>query len=145
WLDVVSPDYFPAMNIPTLAGRRFTDADTSGSPVALITAATARRFFPHQDAVGKHIRLLDQKDWRTIVGVIPDVRAYDLERNVPDWITGTAYVPYNASATLENREVPAEMSVVVRTTLEASQVAAMLRRTVAGLSREVPVTEVKAM
>src|SRR5260370_27382893 len=133
------------MGIPFLSGRAFIDADVSGAPVAVVTEETARRYWPNQSAVGKHIRLLDDKDWRTIVGVIPDVRAYDLQRNAPDWISGTAYVPYNRTATLEDRRIPAEMTMTIRTTMDDSQIAAMLRNGVAALNQEVPVREVKTV
>jgi predicted permease len=133
------------MDMPLLAGRGFSDSDVSGAPVAVVTAETARRFWPDQSALGKHIRLLDDKSWRTIVGVISDVRAYDLQRNVPNWIDGTAYVPYNPTATLEDRRVPSEMTVAIRTASDDSQIAAMLRDSVASLNHEVPVSEVKTM
>jgi putative ABC transport system permease protein len=145
WLNTVTPDYFRVMGVSPLAGRDFTPSDASGAPVAVITAETARRFWPDQNPVGKHIRLLDDKDWRTIVGVIPDVRAYDLQRNVPAWINGTAYVPYNTTATLEDRRVPTEMTIAIRTSSDDSQMAAMLRRVVASLNQEAPVSEVKTM
>jgi putative ABC transport system permease protein len=95
--------------------------------------------------VGKHIRLLDDKTWRTIVGVISDVRAYDLQKNAPKWIDGTAYVPYNPTATLEDRRIPSEMTIAIRTASDDSQIAAMLRDGVASLNHEVPVSEVKTM
>ena len=145
WLNVVTPDYFRVMGIPVLSGRGFEDSDVSGAPVAVVTAETARRFWPDQDAVGKHIRLLDDKDWRTIVGVISDVRAYDLQHNAPTWIDGTAYVPYNPLATLENKRVPAEMTIAIRSTTEGSQLAALLRESVVSLRNEVPVSEVQTM
>ena len=145
WLHVVTPDYFRVMGVPLLSGRTFVDADVSGEPVAIVTAATARRFWPNQNAVGKHIHLLDDKSWRTIVGVIADVRAYDLQRNIPSWMSGTAYVPYNSSATLEDRRMPSEMTIVIRSTSDEAQTAAMLREAVASLSHEVPVSEVKTM
>jgi putative ABC transport system permease protein len=145
WLNVVTPDYFRVMGIPVLSGRGFEDSDVSGAPVAVVTAETARRFWPEQNAVGKHIRLLDDKDWRTIVGVISDVRAYDLQHNAPTWIDGTAYVPYNPLATLENKRVPSEMTIAIRSTTEGSQLAALLRESVASRSNEVPVSEVQTM
>ena len=145
WLNMVTPDYFRVMGISILSGRGFTDADVSGAPVALVTAETARRYWPKQNAVGKHIRLVDQKDWRTIVGVISDVRAYDLQRNTPKWIEGTAYVPYNPTATLEDKRMPSEMTIAVRTASDDSQIATQLRATVAALNHEVPVSEVRAM
>jgi putative ABC transport system permease protein len=145
WLHVVTPDYFRVMGIPLLSGRTFVDADVSGEPVAIITAGTARRYWPNQNALGKHIHLLDDKTWRTIVGIIADVRAYDLQQNIPSWMSGTAYVPYNSSATLEDRRMPSEMTMVVRSTLDEAQTATMLREAVASWNHEVPVSEVKTM
>ncbi len=145
WLNIVTPGYFHVMGIPLLSGRGFSDADVSGTPVAVVTTETARRFWPNQSALGKHIRLLDDKSWRTIVGVISDVRAYDLQRNTPNWIQGTAYVPYNPTATLEDRRVPSEMTIAIRTASDASQIAPMLRDSVAALNHEVPVSEVRTM
>jgi predicted permease len=146
WLDVVTPEYFRVMGIPLLSGRRFAAADESGNaPVAVMTASSAQRFWPGRNAVGQHIRFARDNEWRTVVGVIADVRAYDLQRNIPDWIKGTVYVPYNPKATLEAGGVPAEMTIAVRTTLDEAQTAAMLRRVVTGLNQEVPVSEVKTM
>ncbi len=145
WLNIITPDYFRVMGISMLAGRPFTDSDIASAPVAILTAETARRFWPNQDAVGKHVRLLDEKEWRTVVGVIQDVRAYDLQRNVPNWIGGTAYVPYNRTATLETRRIPAEMTVAVRTASDDPQMGATLHRVVSDLNPQVPVSEVKTM
>jgi putative ABC transport system permease protein len=145
WLNVVTPGYFRVMGIALRSGRGFNDSDVSGAPVAVVTEETARRYWPNQVAVGKHIRLLDDKDWRTVIGVIPDVRAYDLQRNIPEWINGTAYVPYNPTATLEDRRIPTEMTIAIRTASDDSQIASMLRNSVSGLNQEVPVSEVKTM
>jgi predicted permease len=145
WLNVVTPEYFHVMGIPVLAGRAFIDSDVSGAPAAVVTDETARRFWPNQSAVGKHIRLLDDKDWRTIVGVISDVRAYDLHRNAPEWIGGTAFVPYNSTATLEDRRIPTEMTLAIRTASDDSQIAMRIRNSLAAINPEVPVSEVKSM
>jgi putative ABC transport system permease protein len=145
WLDIITPDYFSTMCISLLAGRAFTDSDTTGAPVAIVSAETARRFWPHESAVGKHVRLLDEKEWRTIVGVTQEVRAYDLQQDVPNWIRGTAYVPYNRTATLETRRIPAEMTVAILMASDTTQAGAMLRRVVTELNPQVPVSEVKTM
>jgi len=105
WLNAVTPDYFKVMGIGALAGREFNAADEAANTVAVVTAATARRYWPGESVVGKHVRLLGDKDWREVIGVIPDVRAYDLQRNAPEWIEGTVYLPYNASATSEDARV----------------------------------------
>jgi putative ABC transport system permease protein len=145
WLNVVTPNYFQVMGIAALAGREFSDADEAGTPVAVVTAATARRYWPGTSAVGKHIRLLGDKDWRTVIGVIPDVRAYDQKKNTPEWIEGTVYVPFNAGATLEDKRIPGEMTLTVRTSVDESQVGPMLQRIVGALNPEVPVSEVRTM
>jgi putative ABC transport system permease protein len=145
WLNAVTPDYFKVMGIGALAGREFNAADETGNTVMVVTAATARRYWPGESAVGKHIRLLGDQDWREVIGVIPDVRAYDLQRNAPEWIEGTAYVPYNTSATSEDARLPAEMTIALRTTVAESQVGTDVQRIVSGLNQEVPVSETKTM
>ncbi|HEV2668227.1 MAG TPA: FtsX-like permease family protein, partial [Blastocatellia bacterium] len=65
----VSPDYFNAMGIPLRAGRFFNERDVKGAqPVAIIDETLARREFPGENPVGKHIAF-----WNTsheIVGVV---------------------------------------------------------------------------
>jgi putative ABC transport system permease protein len=146
WMDVVTPDYLRVMKIPVVAGRGFTSTDDSGNArVALVTASTARRFWPGRSPIGTHIRLSGDTDWRTVVGIVSDVRAYDLQKSVPDWINGTIYFPYATNATLEGGRVPSDMAVVIQSSLEESRLQSVLRRTVAGLNPEVPASEVKPM
>jgi putative ABC transport system permease protein len=134
------------MKIPVVAGRGFDSADDSGNPpVALVTAATARRFWPGRSPIGSHVRLSGDNDWRTIVGIVSDVRAYDLQKNVPDWINGTIYFPYATNATLEGGRVPSDMTLVIQTSLEESQLQSALRSTIVGLNPEVPASETKTM
>lgn len=144
WLNIITPDYFRVMGIRVLSGRGFEESDVSGAPVAWITAETARRFWPGESAIGKHIRFVDDTNWRTIVGVISDIRAFDLQRNAPQWIDGTVYVPYNLLATLEDKRVPSQMTIGI-SAMDGSQVAGLLRATVANLNHEVPVSEVQTM
>lgn len=145
WLHVVTPDYFRVMGVPIVSGRTFTAADVSGEPVAIITAETARYFWPNQNAVGKHIHLLDDKSWRTIVGVTADVRSYDLQQTIPSWMKGVAYVPYNSSATLEDRRMPADLTIIMRTSVDSFQMGAILRQSVASANPEAAVSEIKTM
>jgi putative ABC transport system permease protein len=146
WLDVVTPEYFRVMGISLVAGRWFTEADESGGPpVVVIAAATASRFWRGGDVVGKHVRFVGEKEWRTIVGVVADVRAYDLQNSVPSFMRGTAYVPYTSKATLEDGSMPAEMTIAVRTASDGQEAGVTLRHIVNGLAPEVPVSEIRAM
>ena len=152
WMNTVTPDYFRVMSIPLLSGRWFNKEDETGnSSVAVITASSAKKFWPGENAVGKHVRfagdggMAGDAEWRTVVGVISDVRAYDLQRNTPGWIMGTLYVPYNPKALLEDKRIPAEMTIAMQTGEDDSRAGAMLRGIVTGLNSEVPVSEVKTM
>jgi predicted permease len=146
WLDIVTPDYFRVMGVPLLAGRWFTEADESGGPpVVVITAETAKRFWNGRDVVGKHVRFVGEKDWRTIVGVVADVHAYDLQSSTPDYMRGTAYVPYTSKATVEDGSVPAEMTIAIRTTLDGQVAGTTLRHVVSEIASDVPVGEVRSM
>jgi putative ABC transport system permease protein len=146
WLDVATPDYLRVMGIPLISGRWFNDADASGNPpVAVVTAASARKFWPGQNAVGKHIRFVGETEWRTVVGVVSNVRAYDMQRDLPDYMRGTLYVPQSPKGTLEGERLPAEMTIVLRTTTDEAQTADLLRRTVTTLNQAAPVSEVKTM
>jgi putative ABC transport system permease protein len=76
---IVTPQYFRAMGIPLRRGRCFQPDDSGESrPVAIISEALARRFFPGQDPLGKRISL-GGGAWREIVGVAGDVKASKLE------------------------------------------------------------------
>lgn len=73
---IVSADYFQTMKIPILRGRTFTrDEDEQGKPVVLVDENLARRFWPNEDAVGKHLKY-DSRTPHEIIGVVPEVRAY---------------------------------------------------------------------
>jgi putative ABC transport system permease protein len=146
WLNPVSPGYFQAMGIPLLRGREFTEADTSGhSCVAVVSAATARRYWRNKDAVGKQLRLLRETEWCTVVGVATDVRGYNLRQSVPDWMDGAIYVPYGPNATLETGGVPAEMTVVIRAAGGKTELEEPVRKLALALNPDAPVSEMKAM
>ena len=146
WLHVVTSEYFHVLGVPLQSGRWFSPADESGNAaVAVVTSESAQRFWPKQDAVGKHVRFSGEKDWRTVVGVVGDVRAYDLQRTIPDYMRGVVYVPYNSKATGEAGQISSEMTIAVRTIGDDSQVGSTLRNIVSSADTKVPVSELKTM
>jgi predicted permease len=69
----VTTGYFRTMEIALRAGRPFTDADGEGAPlVAVISAAGARRDWPGESPLGRRLRI--QGAWRTVIGVVADVK-----------------------------------------------------------------------
>ncbi len=78
----VTPGYFSAMGIDVRSGRAVTAADSAGRPpVVVINETMARQFFNADNPVGKRIRVAPSESgpWRTIIGVVADVRSRSLE------------------------------------------------------------------
>ena len=147
---IVTPGYFPLMGIRLLRGREFTDADMSpdAPSVALITASTARKYWPNQDPVGKHVKRSWAPDWTTIVGVVGDVNEASLASKLPEFADGAIYAPYGNAAHGVARlgtPQPTEMTLVVGTSGPQSSFAAELRNVVASLGPDVPVSEVETL
>jgi len=71
----IGPGYLEALEIPLLAGRRFSEADAAAAPqVAIVNAAFAARYWPGGSAVGRRLSFQgDQGPWFTVVGVVGDV------------------------------------------------------------------------
>jgi predicted permease len=77
-LRVASANYFRTMSIPLVAGRFFSQQDRSGSQqVAIIDETFARRFWPHETPIGRHV-WFDPKKPITIAGVVGVVKQYGL-------------------------------------------------------------------
>ena len=82
---MVSPGYLRAMRVPIIRGRDFADSDAAGPPaVAVISAALARRFWPNEDPLGKHLTLTFFPGIpREIVGIVGDVKVDSLNETRP--------------------------------------------------------------
>lgn len=84
---VATPGYFSAMGIELKRGRLFTTRDDGRAPrVALVSENAARRLWPGQDPIDKRLLMPSflkpddpQTAWRTIVGVVSDVRYRGLD------------------------------------------------------------------
>ena len=148
WAGAVTPDYFSLMRIPLLEGRTFTPADGENSePVVVISAATARHFWPGEDPIGKHLRPPSNwgnPPWRTVVGVAGDVRQYRVSSQLPEWLNGVLYMPY-AQSLGSDRQLPSSMTLLVRTSRDPQYVAGEIRRLVQELNPNVPVGEVRTL
>ena len=75
----VNAEYLRTLAVPIIAGRPFTEADVSGAQrVVLISQRLAETWWPDGTAVGQRIAFpgseRDTDPWRTVVGVVADVR-----------------------------------------------------------------------
>lgn len=83
----VTPGFFDAIGNPILHGRPISGQDTANSRhVAVVNEAFVRKFFPHEDPIGKHFGRSEIGAARQyeIVGVAKDARflTYGLDRPV---------------------------------------------------------------
>ncbi len=130
-----TPDYFRTMEIPLIAGRFFTAADTDKSqPAVLIDQKMADRFWPKGDAVGKRIRQGDKEPWLTVVGVVGVVKQYGLDID-------TKMVTYFPYATWLN----GEMFVTARTTGDPAALTNSIVEEVHALDGDIPVFDIATM
>jgi predicted permease len=145
WAGAVTPGYFELMRIPLLRGRAFEPSDGEGTaPVVLVSAATAARYWPGEDPVGKQVRVVWDADWRTVVGVVADVRQYALSGRMPEQITGALYMPYPQSVALDRR-IPGTMAILARASGPPAELAERLRSLVAGVRADAAVDEVRGL
>lgn len=81
-----TPGYFTTLRIPLLQGRLFDARDRARAPaVAVVSESTARQLWPGQDPIGRRLSLLafsagePAESWRTVIGVVADVRYRGLD------------------------------------------------------------------
>jgi putative ABC transport system permease protein len=132
----VTPNYFATMGIPLIGGRSFTEQDNLDRPrVAVIDETLARRFFPNQDPIGKHLQVPDAtRPAREIVGVVGGVHDTGFDQQPRP----TIYFP-----SLQSPDQT--MSLVVRTTLPLSAILPSIKNAIWLVDKNQPVFEVRSM
>jgi predicted permease len=134
----VSPNYFHVTGIPLVNGRLFSPEDSFTAPrVTIINQAMARRYFPHENPVGRHLVFgfpPDSNVSREIVGVVGDIRNVALNEDPQPMM----YVPF-AQAPFWGG------SVVVKSTLSPASVLAAIREQVRSIDPDLPVTDFESL
>ncbi len=136
---VISPHYFRTMGIQLVQGREFNEHDRAGSgEVVVISETMARRFWPGEDPLGKRLaagRPESPDDWITVVGVVKDVRQFELDA-VPK---PQMYLTYEQADFFEPRDL------VVSTNVDPLSLAGTVRQTVWEIDRDQPVSNIRTM
>ncbi|MCI0488481.1 MAG: ABC transporter permease [Blastocatellia bacterium] len=134
----VSPDYFHALGTPLLQGRAFDERDAEGAAkVVVISQGMARRLFANDEPLGKQLKLVNQEhddDWRTIVGVVGDVKYTGLDD--PGW--STLYTPFAQTPFLWTY-------VMVRTASDPGGFAAAIREAVSSVNPDLTAAKIRTM
>lgn len=107
----VAPGYFQTMQIPVIAGRAFTESDTDKSQlVAIVNESFAKRYWPHQDAIGKRLRATGKSF--TVVGIARDSDYDGLSEKPKSFFYLPLTQDYDAGVTIELRVAGNPMAFV---------------------------------
>jgi putative ABC transport system permease protein len=133
-----STKYLQTMGARLVDGRFFTDADAALSiPPVIINETFARHYWPHESAVGHRLSFnRTPPTWRTIVGVVADVR----ERGYDQATKPELYATVSA---VNDGYTPDYL--VLRTQGDPNALVQSARRIIASVDAEQPVSEVRTM
>jgi predicted permease len=137
-----SPGYFKLMQVPLESGRFFDDSDDDGKPpVAIVDEATARRYWPNRDPIGRRIRFGQDptRPWITVVGIVRDIKNDGLDAATVPHIYTPMY--QNADGAFAEREI----IVVLRTSLPAAVLEPRIRHEIQSIDASLPVFNIISM
>jgi predicted permease len=133
--EVIGGDYFKAMQIPLVAGRTFTDADTATAPpVVVIDEYLVKKYFASRSPLGQQIQRGANNRF-TIVGVVGTINSIDLGEPV------TKERIYYPAAQL----APRTMAIVLKTGLDPQTLVSAVRAAVRSIDPEQPLSDVRTM
>jgi predicted permease len=128
---LASVDYFRTMQIPLMHGRWFASNDMEKSASVIVDEKMAHFFWPHGDAIGKHVRSDSKQPWSTIVGVVGVVKEYGLDEDT----RMVMYLPRVGTTTY----------LVARTTSDPAKMTETIAAQVHGIDPELPVYDLATM
>jgi predicted permease len=144
-------DYFKAIGIPLIRGRYFNESDDATHQlVVIVNREFAEDYWPHQNPIGKRMRLGTQKTatpWMTVVGEVADAQLYS-----PD--SDAAEEFYEPVAQNEKDRGPMASPtdldgngnyIVMRSALPPEQMENALRGIVRSIDAQLPLTQVETM
>jgi putative ABC transport system permease protein len=133
-IEAIGSQWFQTMRVPLKMGRAFSDADNGQAPrVVIVNQALARRFWPNENAIGKHI-IVGRQAAAEVVGMASDVKNNGLAVDAQPQL----YLPF--------RQLPwGNMNLLVRTAIDPHQLVATLRQQVYAVDPDQPITQVQTM
>jgi macrolide transport system ATP-binding/permease protein len=132
----ITPSYFDTLQMPLLRGRKFSDADSEKAPpVAIINETMAKKFWPSEDALGKHFGTKGANGpFMEVVGIVRDAKYQNLVENPQAFY----YLPFEQSYN-------SLRTIHVRTTVPSESLAPQIQSVIHEVVPDVPITQVKTM
>ena len=138
-IEFASPGFFKTLNIPMLRGRDFSERDDTKAPgVVVVNEAFAHKYFPNEDAVGKHITPgaanSGQPRVREIIAVVGNVKNRSLDtEEVPIYYIPSTQLNFGS------------MAVCLRTSNDPHSVVSAVRNVVSSMDPDLPLYDIKTM
>lgn len=137
WYRPGTDGYLSTLGVRLLEGRVFDRTDhAEAAPVVVVNESFARRYWPNESAVGHRITVDSANTvWRTIVGVVADVREAGYGPNMKPAI----YAPEAQQSLWHTSEL------IVRTKGDPLTLAPALRRIVGEVDPQQPLSAIRTM
>jgi len=139
---IIAPGYFRALGLGTTQGREFTEADGApGAEAVIVNDSFAGKYFPNDNAVGKHIKLgaKDHAPWIRIVGISPRiVQTPGGLGQQQDLYPPLVYIPFR-------QEPVAGFNVMVRSRMPREKLTAELRNGLRDIDPELPLFNIATL
>jgi len=138
-LRFVAPGFFKTLDVPLRSGRDVADGDTATAQmVAVVSESFAARYWPGQDAIGRHFGFAFAD--RTIVGVVGDIRVRGLESTSEPQV----YLPY-AQQPDNSLVFYLPKDIVIRASTPLDQLVPAIRAIVHTADPQQPISDVRPM
>lgn len=135
----VDPGYLAAMRIPLLRGRDFRDDEPlDHARTALIDESAAEQFFPGEDPIGRHIRIIgdtEDKQSYEIVGIVRKTR----------WMVSQPPMPTYYLPLFNGQDGDASLAVRGNGTLDVESLAVPIQKIFGELDPDLAVADVLTM
>jgi putative ABC transport system permease protein len=134
-IEAVSPQWFQTMRVPLRAGREFTAADNAEAPkVVIVNETFARRFWPNQSPVAKHVMVGRGPDQAEVIGMTADTRNKGLAEDTQAQL----YLPF--------AQLPwADMNLLVRTMLPPRSITSAVRAQISAVDPDQPIAGIQTV
>ncbi len=130
------PRFFETLGARLVEGRFLDDRDGEGAPQTVVINQTmARTYWPNQSAIGKRIRPVFRDPWRTVVGVVGDIKNGGMEKRAGAEI----FLPYRQTG------APRTMYVLIRTQGDPMRLLGPARSVLAQLDSSLPIAQARTL
>jgi putative ABC transport system permease protein len=134
-IEAISPQWFQTLRVPLRAGRDFTAADNAQAPkVVIVNETFARRFWPNDNPLGKHIVVGRGPGPSEVIGMAADIKNKGLEQETQAQL----YLPF--------AQLPwGDMNLLVRTAVAPQSVISAVRAQIAAVDPDQPITKIQTV